>query len=324
MTVLKLFLITLLIITSHASADDMKPAALRISQQENGQTAIVWQLPLKGDDKRLSLRLFINAEQINFADGVEYRQGDYWVSRKSLTLADPINISVQGLGASQAEVLVSTENLSGDRQTLRLKNDSDVLAMSLKERVQGGSIAYIALGIEHILEGADHLLFVASLLLLVKGMRALLWTITAFTFSHSITLFMASMGWIVFPVAPVEAVIALSIVFVAREVIQLERGHTFLSSSKPWLVALCFGLLHGLGFASVLAEIGLPENALVWSLLMFNVGVEIGQLCFVMVVLGVVAVLQKMLPRAFLNKVFPTYVIGSVAAFWMIERMMWF
>jgi hypothetical protein len=313
-----------LLFSCYSFADDMKPAALRLSLQGDGKTSLVWQLPLKGDDRRLALRLLINDSLVTFEDGLEYRQGDYWVARKSLILTNEFTISVLGLDASQAEVLVSVERPSGERQTLRLNNDNDKLTLSLGSGAHSGALAYISLGIEHILEGADHLLFVAALLLLVRGIRALLLTITAFTFSHSITLFMASVGWIVFPVAPVEAVIALSIVFVAREVIQLERGNAYLSSSKPWLVALCFGLLHGLGFASVLADIGLPENALVWSLLMFNVGVEIGQLCFVSVVLGAVAVLQKWLPHVLVNRLVPTYVIGGVAAFWMIERMMWF
>ena len=140
---------------------------------------------------------------------------------------------------------------------------------------------YTLLGVEHILTGFDHLCFVLALVLIVGFNRRLFWTVTAFTLAHSITLALATLGVIHVPGPPVEATIALSIVFVASEIVQQQRGREGLASKQPWLVAFAFGLLHGLGFAGALAEIGLPANAIPLALLFFNIGVEIGQLLFI-------------------------------------------
>ena len=137
---------------------------------------------------------------------------------------------------------------------------------------------YFKLGVEHILLGFDHLLFVLALLFLVEGWRRLLGTITAFTVAHSLTLAAATFGWVQVPQAPVEAVIALSIMFVAVEILHRQRGRTGIATRKPWVVAFVFGLLHGLGFAGALREIGLPDDAIPLALAFFNVGVEAGQL----------------------------------------------
>ena len=145
---------------------------------------------------------------------------------------------------------------------------------------------YTVLGIEHILTGVDHLMFVLALIMLVRGTRRLLVTVTAFTLAHSITLALATLGIIHVPGPPVEATIALSIVFVASEIVQGLRGHEGLAAKKPWLVAFSFGLLHGLGFAGALAEVGLPVNAIPLALLFFNIGVEIGQLLFIAAVIA--------------------------------------
>ncbi|MEJ2180131.1 MAG: HupE/UreJ family protein, partial [Gammaproteobacteria bacterium] len=181
------------------------------------------------------------------------------------------------------------------------------------------------LGVEHILLGIDHLLFVFALLLIVTGVRRLVWTITAFTIAHSITLAGATLGYVHVAQQPVEAIIALSILFLATEIIHSRRGRPGYAERWPWMVAFIFGLLHGFGFAGALAEVGLPQQAIPLALVFFNVGVELGQLLFVAIVL----LLGWMIHRI---KVFPlrpaemvtTYVIGSVAAFWMIERVVGF
>ena len=146
--------------------------------------------------------------------------------------------------------------------------------------------SYLVLGVEHILAGIDHLLFVLALLLIVRGGKRILLTITAFTVAHSITLVAATLGWVRVPGPPVEAIIALSIVFVAAEIVHGLRGKPGLTARAPWVVAFTFGLLHGFGFAGALAEVGLPEKAIPVALLMFNVGVEIGQLLFVAVAIA--------------------------------------
>lgn len=153
---------------------------------------------------------------------------------------------------------------------------------------------YTVLGIEHILFGFDHLLFVLALLLIVSGTRRLLMTITAFTIAHSITLAAATMGLVWLPGPPVEATIALSILFLASELVKVNRGQPSLTVRYPWLVVFTFGLLHGLGFAGTLADVGLPQHEIPLALLMFNVGVELGQVLFVFVILAFVYVLQKL------------------------------
>jgi hydrogenase/urease accessory protein HupE len=185
--------------------------------------------------------------------------------------------------------------------------------------------AYLVLGVEHILAGVDHLLFVLALLLIVRGGVRILLTITAFTVAHSITLVAATLGWVHVPGPPVEAMIALSIVFVAAEIVRGLRGRPGLTARAPWVVAFCFGLLHGLGFAGALAEVGLPQTAIPVALLMFNVGVEIGQLIFVAATLAAGALLARLpLPRRpWMDYAIP-YAIGAVAMFWVVERVIGF
>jgi hydrogenase/urease accessory protein HupE len=180
---------------------------------------------------------------------------------------------------------------------------------------------YLVLGVEHILLGTDHLLFVLALVLLVKGWRRLVGTITSFTVAHSITLALATLGLVHVPGPPVEACIALSIVFVAAEIVRSRQGSPGLTERAPWLIAFTFGLLHGLGFAGALSEVGLPQQAIPLALLFFNVGVELGQLAFVFAVLLTISIAARSSLRApaWAWRVVP-YTIGSVAMFWVIER----
>jgi hydrogenase/urease accessory protein HupE len=183
---------------------------------------------------------------------------------------------------------------------------------------------YTLLGIQHILTGFDHLLFVLALVILVNGTRRLLWTVTAFTLAHSITLALATLGIIHVPGPPVEATIALSIVFVASEIVQQARGREGLAAKKPWLVAFSFGLLHGLGFAGALAEVGLPQNAIPLALLFFNIGVEIGQLLFIAGVLLLSQAARRLTAGRFHTpaaSIVPAYAIGGIASYWVIERV---
>jgi hypothetical protein len=178
----------------------------------------------------------------------------------------------------------------------------------------------MSLGVEDILLGFDHLLFVLALLLLVPNTRMLVWTITSFTLAHSVTLALATMGWVHMPQKPIEAVIALSILFVAMEIVHWKQGKPGITRRWPWLVAFTFGLLHGFGFAGALTEIGLPEHAIPLALLFFNLGVEAGQLMFIAAVLLLWAGLKRMTWPDWAWRV-PVYAIGSLAAFWTIDRI---
>ena len=184
--------------------------------------------------------------------------------------------------------------------------------------------AFVGHGVEHILLGYDHLLFVLALMIIVRSTRALVWTITAFTLAHSITLALATLGLIRVPGPPVEAAIAFSILLLASEIVRLRRGEPSLTARWPWIVAFSFGLLHGFGFASALSEIGLPRTDIPLALFAFNVGVELGQLAFIGAVLGIVAIVRKVratrpMPEHVMRLV--PYAIGSLAAFWFFERV---
>jgi hydrogenase/urease accessory protein HupE len=192
------------------------------------------------------------------------------------------------------------------------------------------AVTYLRLGVEHILFGFDHLLFVLALTILVRGWRRVALTVTAFTVAHSLTLAAATLGFVSVPGPPIEAAIALSIVLVAVEVVNARRGTPSLAARWPWLIAFCFGLLHGFGFAGALAEVGLPHHAIPIALLFFNVGVEFGQLAFVAAVLTVGGIFRRSIAFRFepalaqrtVNRldVMAAYAIGAVAAFWLIER----
>jgi len=181
---------------------------------------------------------------------------------------------------------------------------------------------YVRLGIEHILLGFDHLLFVLGLLLIVSTPMILLKTITAFTLAHSITLGIATLGFANVPALPLNAVIALSILFLGPEILRVWRGETSFTIRHPWVVAFAFGLLHGFGFASGLTAMGLPQNEIPLALLFFNVGVELGQLAFVAGVFVLAAVWRRFaLPGPAWLRLAAAYGIGSVSAYWLLERL---
>jgi len=181
---------------------------------------------------------------------------------------------------------------------------------------------YVVHGIRHILFGADHLVFVLGLLLIVKDRWMLLKTVTAFTVAHSITLAIATLGYANVPADQLNAAIALSILFLGPEIVRAWRGETSFTIRQPWVVAFAFGLLHGFGFASALTSAGLPSAELPWALLSFNLGVEIGQVGFVVLILlleRAFRVLQIHWPRAI--AALPGYAVGSLGAFWTIQRL---
>lgn len=207
------------------------------------------------------------------------------------------------------------------------RHDAGRIDISLIELQAGsGSLMnaakrYLVLGIEHILFGIDHLLFVLALLIIVSNTWMLVKTVTAFTLAHSITLGLATLGFIHVPSPPVEAAIALSIVFLCVEIIHAQQGRIGLTYRFPWLIAFAFGLLHGLGFAGALATIGLPHNEIPVALLFFNVGVEIGQLLFIGLGLGCLWLLnQSRLHTYSWARAMPVYFIGTLASYWLIER----
>jgi hydrogenase/urease accessory protein HupE len=239
-------------------------------------------------------------------------------------------MGMAGVGQKFSAVLVRVHWADGQTRvyTLTAGQPAVTLYGSADDRRGMGEIAraYGLLGVEHILGGIDHLLFVLALLLLVDGVRRLVATITAFTVAHSITLAAAALDVVALPGPPVEAAIALSIVFVAAEIMKARDGVPTVTQRQPWIVAFAFGLLHGLGFAGALAEVGLPTGSIPLALLCFNVGVELGQLAFVAAVLLAIGAGRRASRRlglaapAWLGRV-PPYAIGGIASFWAIQRI---
>jgi hydrogenase/urease accessory protein HupE len=233
-------------------------------------------------------------------------------------------IDFVGLQATITDVLVRVALLDGTRATTLVRPSQPWIEIAAAPGQLAVVRTYLVHGIEHILFGFDHLLFVLALVLIVPTRRMLLATITAFTLAHSITLALATLGVVHVPGPPVEAVIALSIVLLASEIVQQQRGVIGLTARWPWVVAFVFGLLHGFGFAGALTEIGLPAGDVPLALFAFNVGVECGQLAFVAGVLGVTAAARQIafgarVERRALRTA--PYAIGTLAAFWFFERL---
>jgi hypothetical protein len=238
-------------------------------------------------------------------------------------------IAIPGLSSTKTDVLVRYELEQGSSQTQRLTPAEPAFTIPETRSTLNIIGAYFSLGVDHIAGGYDHLLFVFALLMLIRDRWRLVGAITAFTVAHSLTLAAAALGWLVVPAPPVEAIIALSIMFLASEVLARKGSVPRLSERYPWIVTFAFGLLHGLGFARALLDIGLPRHDVPLALLAFNLGVEAGQLMFVAVcvVLGVAFLrfapsLPEALARAPRPVVVSTaYAIGGMSAYWFIERI---
>jgi hydrogenase/urease accessory protein HupE len=243
-----------------------------------------------------------------------------WTIQCDSSLSDQ-QIVIAGLENTLTDVLARVQHLDGAVQTARIQPGEPSFTVTGSPSKLALSATYLRLGIEHILLGIDHLLFVFALLLIVSGVRRMVWTVTAFTLAHSITLAGATLGYVHVPQQPVEAVIALSILFLATEIVHSRRGRPGYAERWPWVVAFIFGLLHGFGFAGALAEVGLPENAIPFALVFFNVGVELGQLAFIATVLLTGRLIHRIKTISLRPaEVVASYVIGSVAAYWTIER----
>jgi hydrogenase/urease accessory protein HupE len=307
-----------------ADAHRLEPAYLEVNEQSAGKFSILWKRPFVGG-RPMNIYPQLPAGCSNITEPAVQTLASGAVERWLVDCGSSgmINetIIIAGLPATQTDTLLRIQLIDGSMHTTVLRPDSPSFVVPEKPSKTKVAGSYLGLGIEHILGGFDHLLFVLGLLLIVRSTRLLIKTITAFTLAHSVTLAMATLGFVHVPQAPVEAVIALSIIFLASELAKQHRGETGLTTKAPWLVALTFGLLHGFGFAGALTEVGLPQSDIPLALLFFNVGVEVGQLMFVAGVLCVTWVIKKIKFRwpVWVEHV-PAYSIGSLAAFWFIQR----
>jgi len=312
--------------SSHAHA--LQPGYLELNLSGEGQYEVVWKTPMvRGRPMAITAELPERCEPREPVPPIW--DGGAYVARWTATCAGGLEggvIRIGGLERTTTDVLVRFEFSNGVGEARRLTPNDPSFAVPTRPSHFEVVQTYVLLGIDHILTGIDHLLFVLALMLLVRGLRRVIVTITAFTLSHSITLAGATLGFVQMPGPPVEAVIALSIAFVASEIIRGSRGKPGLTARYPWSIAFAFGLLHGFGFAGALAEIGLPQDSIPFALLFFNIGIEIGQLLFVIFIFACVAVLRKIsqrtnvAPPAWIAAA-PPYAIGSLAVFWVIERI---
>ncbi len=326
---LLLLLACLFVLAPGAWAHEVRPAYLEVRQTSPDTYDLLWKVPARGEEMRLGVYVTLPPGSSNLSEprGVFVNRAfiERWSVRRPGGLTGG-TIHIAGLSGTQIDVLVRLERLDGSTQTARLTPSApsfEVVALPGKKQIIQ---SYLPLGVEHILGGIDHLLFVLALLIITRGAWNLVKTVTAFTVAHSITLSLAALGYIRVPTAPVEAVIALSIVFVAAEIVRGRQGRPGLTERAPWIVAFAFGLLHGLGFASALSQIGLPQNDIALALLFFNLGVELGQLSFIAAVFAVAAIARRIrrrvkLPQPVWARRIVPYAIGSVSAFWVLQRL---
>jgi hydrogenase/urease accessory protein HupE len=329
---LTLILALTLASTGIVQAHEVRPGYLQIKQIDALTYDLLWKVPAKGD-QRLGLYVRLPDDCRSSETTSSFVDGAY-IERWRVTCEGGLNdstIAIDGFEATRTDVLARVEHSNGHTQTVRLTPSQPQFKVMGTAGPAAVVRTYFKLGVEHILLGFDHLLFILALLFLVEGWRRLVATITAFTIAHSLTLAAATFGWVQVPQAPVEAVIALSIMFVAVEILHRREGQTGIATRKPWIVAFIFGLLHGLGFAGALREVGLPDHAIPLALAFFNLGVEAGQLLFVAAVFLLFWLVNQLMGRrgatggpSFLPGAAVTrpasYVIGTFAAFWLIER----
>jgi hydrogenase/urease accessory protein HupE len=312
-----------------ARAHEARPAYLEIKETSPNQFSVLWRTPVLAG-MRLPVALTMPGDVKNLKEPVEQELADSllerrWIGAGANGLAVK-RIEFKGLQATITDVLVRVEMLDGRRWTILVHPSQPWVELTGAPSKLQVAAAYLRLGIEHIWTGVDHLLFILALMILVKGTRRLIATVTAFTIAHSITLAGATLGFVHVPQKPIEAAIALSIIFVACEIVRAREGRQGLTERWPWIVAFTFGLLHGFGFAGALSEVGLPQTAIPVALLFFNVGVEIGQLLFIAAILSVMALGRWLIRReaipqpAWAWRIAP-YSIGGIAAFWMVQRI---
>jgi hydrogenase/urease accessory protein HupE len=306
----------------------LQPGYLELRLIDKDLYSVVWKTPATGG-RPMAITAKLPESCDPRTPGQPIWDGAAYIARWSARCVGGLEgglIHIDGLDKTSTDVLVRFDFADGVSEARRLTPSDPSFTVPTQPSPLEVVRTYFLLGVEHILLGVDHLLFVLALLLLVKGVRRIIATVTTFTLAHSLTLAGATLGFVHIPGPPIEAAIALSIVFVASEIIHSRREKPGLTERYPWVVAFTFGLLHGFGFAGALSEIGLPQKSIPIALLFFNVGVEIGQLLFIASVVVIVALARRIARRITVPR--PTwawavlpYAIGSLAFFWVIQRI---
>lgn len=317
-------LILFLLGTGKAEAHEVRPGYLELRETGDSVFDVLWKVPTRSG-RRLALRAELPEGCEVVVPPATYTLVDSIVDRWTVRCPGGLSgrtVHIAGLARTRTDVLVRIEWLDGRAHVERLTPDAPGFEVAATPSSFRTARAYLELGLEHILLGFDHLLFVLALMILVEGRGRLIGAVTAFTVAHSLTLGAATLGFVHVSQQPVEAVIALSIVFLAVEVSHDRLGRPGITKRAPWIAAFAFGLLHGFGFAGALTEVGLPQQAIPVALLFFNVGVEVGQLLFIALALLPLAMTARWARtrRSWYAQV-PAYGIGTMAMYWLIERV---
>ena len=313
-----------LLAASPVQAHETRPGYLRIQETSPGRFTILWRTPVNAGVP-LSVVLQLPGGISNLKPPLIQTLADSRVERRWID-AGPAGLAgrrveLAGLQYTITDVLVRVELLDGRSWTTIVRPTQPWFELAASQSSWQVAWTYVVEGIRHILFGPDHLLFVLGLMLIVRGRVMLLKTITAFTVAHSVTLAMATLGYASVPLPPLEAAIALSILFLGPEIIRRRRGDTSLTIRYPWVIAFLFGLLHGFGFASGLSLAGIPRTDIPVALFFFNVGVELGQIVFVVAALALAKSFRALVVRwPRWATALPAYVVGGLGAFWTIQR----
>lgn len=318
-----ILLVALAIWGASARADELRPGYLELTQLDPTEWKLVWKAPILGGLASTATPLLPDFCTLRLNPA--RLAGPAVVATGQASCRQPLagaTVGLRGMEAGSTDALLRVAPLGRPVQTARLVPGASTMTISAAPDRWQVARTYFVIGVDHIIYGFDHLLFVIALVLLLQSGWPVVKAATAFTVAHSITLIGTTMGLFGLPQAPVEASIALSIVFLAVEIVKARPGAPRLSERLPWLVAFLFGLLHGFGFAGALREIGLPETDVPVALLTFNLGVEAGQLVVVALAMLAIAALRRLAPRALRPALLAcTYAIGTVASFWFIERI---
>lgn len=322
--ILGIFLLAMLMLQpgGRLAAHELQPALLQLRQTGPETFDVLWKIPPR-DDLRDARPRWPSESRV-ISDPVLSSTDDAFAERYRLHCPgglDNKTLALEGALAGLFDVIVRLERENGTTQVMRLTPAEPTALVSPVPERWRQSLMFLRLGVDHILMGVDHLLFVLGLMMIVRSRWMLVKTITSFTVAHSITLAVATLGWASAPIPPLNAAIALSILFLGPEMARARRGETSLAIDHPWVVAFAFGLLHGFGFASGLTELGLERAEIPMALLFFNIGVELGQLFFV----GLVFLLARSFRTLEIRWKpwalwLPTYVVGSLGAYWTLQR----
>lgn len=309
-------------------ADEFRPALLELNERDGGWVDLTWKVPMRGNQV-LALTPVLPEFLEQIGPGLARQVSGAWLETRSYRAGQQtlngVTLVIDGLSSIPVDVLLRVKLGDGTEHSAILRSGFNSFTIPEQVTRVDLAISYWRMGTIHILEGYDHLLFLLTLLLIVSGIWPLLKTVTAFTLAHSLTLALVTLGLLYIPPVPTEALISLSIVLLAVEVVRKNQGRFTLSERYPWLIAFTFGLVHGLGFAGALSEIGVPQGEVPLALLMFNVGVETGQVMFVVVVSLLLAWLHRLNSHSALGLARATpYAIGGMAMFWTIQRIVLF